>query len=210
PSTAARPTAPTSCSSTASCSARPIRRPGRARASTARQAGISKRLSSAKRPGRRRRNPISSRIIRGLRMGFRRRAGWLVIVFLLAVPAAARAQSFGFPWWRDAQFQKDLNLTADQSGRIDSVFQSSIPQLRQKREELDQQESELSRLIAANAEEAVVVRQVDKVEGIRANLNKHRTLMLLRMRQVLTPDQRVKLNKLYEQWQKDHKNSNNK
>jgi Spy/CpxP family protein refolding chaperone len=143
-------------------------------------------------------------------MGFRGRAGWLVIVFLLAVAAAARAQSFGFPWWRDAQFQRDLSLTADQSGRIDSVFQSSIAPLRQKREELDQQEAELSRLIAANAEEAVVVRQVDKVEGIRASLNKHRTLMLLRMRQVLSPDQRVKLNKLYEQWQKDHKRPDNK
>jgi Spy/CpxP family protein refolding chaperone len=143
-------------------------------------------------------------------MGFRRCAVWLAIVFLLAVTAEARAQSFGFPWWRDAQFQKDLSLTADQSGRIDSVFQSSITLLRQKREELDQQEAELSRLIAANADEGLVVRQVDKVEAVRASLNKHRTLMLLRMRQVLSPDQRVKLNKLYEQWQKDHKRSDNK
>lgn len=143
-------------------------------------------------------------------MAFRRRAGWVVIVLSLAMTADARAQSFGFPWWRDAQFQKDLSLSTDQSGRIDSVFQSSIALLRQKREELDQQEAELSRLIAANADETVVVRQVDKVEAVRATLNKHRTLMLLRMRQVLTPDQRVKLNKLYEQWQKDHKGPNNK
>jgi Spy/CpxP family protein refolding chaperone len=141
-------------------------------------------------------------------MGFRRRAGWLVIVLLLAAATPGRAQSFGFPWWRDSQFQKDLSLSAEQSARIDSVFQSSISLLRQKREELDQQEAELSRLIAANADEAVVVRQVDKVEGIRASLNKHRTLMLLRMRQVLSPEQRVKLNKLYEQYQKDRKRDN--
>src|SRR5215471_14904089 len=143
-------------------------------------------------------------------MGLGQRASWLVIVFLLAVTAEARAQSFGFPWWRDPQFQKDLSLSADQSGRIDSVFQSTISLLRQKREELDQQEAELSRLIAANADEAVVVRQVDKVEAIRASLNKQRTLMLLRMRQVLSPDQRVKLNKLYEQYQKDHKGPTNR
>jgi Spy/CpxP family protein refolding chaperone len=143
-------------------------------------------------------------------MGFRRRAGCLALLFLLAAAADGRAQSFGFPWWRDAQFQKDLSLSTDQAARIDSVFQSSISLLRQKREELDQQEAELSRLIAANADEAVVVRQVDKVEGIRASLNKHRTLMLLRMRQVLSPDQRVRLNKLYEQWQKDHKRPENK
>ena len=132
----------------------------------------------------------------------------LVIVFLLVLAAEGRAQSFGFPWWRDAQFQKELSLTSDQSGRIDNVFQSTISLLRQKREELDQQEAELSRLIAANADEAVVVRQVDKVEGIRASLNKQRTLMLLRMRQVLTPDQRVKLNKLYELYQKNKKPDN--
>ena len=138
-------------------------------------------------------------------MSSRWRAPSLVIVFLLVLAAEGRAQSFGFPWWRDAQFQKELSLTSDQSGRIDSVFQSTISLLRQKREELDQQEAELSRLIAANADEAVVVRQVDKVEGIRAGLNKHRTLMLLRMRQVLSPDQRVKLNKLYEQYQKTKK-----
>ena len=31
-------------------------------------------------------------------------------------------------------------------------------------------------------------------------MNKMRTLMLLKVRQVLTPDQRVKFNKLHEQW----------
>jgi Spy/CpxP family protein refolding chaperone len=38
-------------------------------------------------------------------------------------------------------------------------------------------------------------------------MNKMRTLMLLHERQVLTPEQRVKLNKLHEQWVKDHKSS---
>lgn len=138
------------------------------------------------------------------------RAGWVAIVLSLAFAASGRAQSFGFPWWRDAQFQKDLSLSTEQSARIDSVFQSSVTFLRQKKAELDLQEAELSRLIAANAEEAVVVRQVDKVESIRATLNKSRTLMLLHMRQVLSPDQRVRLNKLHEQWEKDHQRPDNK
>jgi Spy/CpxP family protein refolding chaperone len=138
------------------------------------------------------------------------RAGLVAILLSLAFAAPGRAQSFGFPWWRDAQFQKELSLSPEQSARIDSVFQSSVTLLRQKKAELDQQEAELSRLIAANAEEAVVVRQVDKVESIRATLNKSRTLMLLHMRQVLSPDQRVRLNKLHEQWEKDHQRPDNK
>ena len=138
------------------------------------------------------------------------RAGLVAILLSLAFAAPGRSQSFGFPWWRDAQFQKDLSLSPEQSARIDSVFQSSVTLLRQKKAELDQQEAELSRLIAANADEAVVVRQVDKVESIRATLNKSRTLMLLHMRQVLSPDQRVRLNKLHEQWEKDHQRPDNK
>src|SRR5205823_291259 len=100
-----------------------------------------------------------------------------VIVFSLAVTGAVHAQSFGFPWWRDAQFQKDLSLTADQSTRIDALFQANMPGLRTGRDELDRQETELSRLITLGADEKQVTQQIDKVEMIRASLNKARTLM---------------------------------
>ena len=126
-------------------------------------------------------------------------------LLLLALTAPLRGQSFGFPWWRDAQFQRELSLTADQSGKIDAVFQKNIPTLREKRAELDAQEEVLSRMIAANADEASVIKQVDRVEAIRSHMNKMRTLMLLRMRQILSPEQRVKLNQKYEQWEKDHR-----
>ena len=126
-----------------------------------------------------------------------------VIVFSLAVAGPAHAQSFGFPWWHDAQFQKELSLTADQSSRIEAFFQSSLPTLRQGREDLDREEAELSRLIQFGADEKQVTKQIDKVETLRGGLNKTRTLMLLHMRQVLTVDQRSKLNKLYEQREKD-------
>jgi len=127
------------------------------------------------------------------------RRGLLTAVLLVGLAAPGQAQGFGFPWWRDAQFQKELSLSTDQSSRIDSLFQSTMPSLRHKKEELDAEEAELSRLIAANADEQSVTRQVDRVEAIRSHLNKARTLLLLHIRQVLTPDQRTKLNKLYEQ-----------
>jgi periplasmic protein CpxP/Spy len=136
------------------------------------------------------------------------RRGWLLAtVALLALAQPVRGQSFGFPWWRDAQFQRDLSLTSDQTTRIENLFQSTVGALRAKKAELDQQEDELSRLIASNSDEASVVKQVDKVEAIRSNLNKMRTLQLLRIRQVLTPDQRTKLNKIHDQWEKDHRRS---
>ena len=129
----------------------------------------------------------------------------VLALLVLALTLPVRGQSFGFPWWRDAQFQRDLSLTVEQSGRIDAVFQQTIPTLRSKRTELDAQEEELSRMIAANADETAVVRQLDKVEAIRSHMNKTRTLMLLHMRQILSPEQRTKLNQKYEQWEKDHR-----
>ena len=129
---------------------------------------------------------------------------WPVLVFVLASAALVHAQSFGFAWWRDADFQRDLGLSPDQVSKIESVFQTTVPTLRAKKTDLDQQEDQLSRLVGANADEALVTKQVDRVEAIRSDMNKMRTLMLLHMRQVLTPDQRVKLNKRYEQWVKEH------
>ena len=129
---------------------------------------------------------------------------WLAVAVLLALAAPLHAQSFGFSWWKDAQFQRDLGLTPDQTAKIDAIFQSTISLLRQKKADLDRQEDELSHMIAAGADESLVTRQVDKVESTRASMNKMRTLMLLHERQVLTPDQRVRLNKLHEQMFKDH------
>jgi len=129
----------------------------------------------------------------------------LPVVFLVALAAPVHGQSFGFAWWRDAQFQRELGLSADQSAKIDAVFQAAIAQLRPKKEELDKQEELLSQQIVAGADEGLVTRQVDKVEAIRSQMNKMRTLMLLKERQILSPEQRVKLNKLHEQWERDHK-----
>jgi len=129
----------------------------------------------------------------------------LPALFVLALAAPLHGQSFGFAWWKDAQFQHDLALTADQSARIDAIFQTAIAQLRPKKEELDKQEELLSQQIVAGADEALVTKQVDRVEAIRSHMNKMRTLMLLKERQVLSPEQRVKLNKLHEQWERDHK-----
>ena len=136
-----------------------------------------------------------------MRSTWRRR--WLAVGVLLALTAPLHAQSFGFSWWKDAQFQRDLGLTPDQTAKIDAIFQSTISLLRQKKADLDRQEDELSRMIAAGADESLVTRQVDKVESTRASMNKMRTLMLLHERQVLSPDQRVRLNKLHEQMFKD-------
>jgi Spy/CpxP family protein refolding chaperone len=127
----------------------------------------------------------------------------LAIVLLMASALPAVAQS-GFPWWKDPKVVQELALSADQSTRIDAVFRAVFPQLTQSKEELDRQEAELSRMVGVNTDEATVLRQVDKVEVVRGSLNKSRTLMLLHMRQILTPKQNVKFNAVFEQYRRDN------
>jgi Spy/CpxP family protein refolding chaperone len=113
-------------------------------------------------------------------------------------PQASQAQPPRLAWWRDERYQKHLALTADQVSRLEAIWQAAFPDLRKGREELDRQESELSRLIEGNADETVVTHQVDKVEAIRSRLNKARTMMIWHHRQLLTPEQRVKFQAMRE------------
>ena len=130
--------------------------------------------------------------------------GRVVATLVLTAFAAPMVAQTGFPWWKDEKVVHELGLTPDQSARIDAVFRANYPQLSQSKEELDRQENELSRLITSNADDAQVTRQIDKVEMVRTSLNKTRTLMLLNMVRVLTPEQRVKFNPIHEQWLREH------
>lgn len=126
----------------------------------------------------------------------------LAALLLVALTAPVGAQSFA--WWKSEQFQKDVGLTTEQCARVDAVFQATLPKLKQNREELDKLEAELSKMIGDNADERLVIHEIDRVEALRAATSKMRTLMLLHERQVLTPEQLVKFKAAYEQWEKDH------
>jgi Spy/CpxP family protein refolding chaperone len=117
-----------------------------------------------------------------------------VLLSLAVIPAVASQQGPPPRWWKTDAIVKDLGLTPDQTARIDKIFESTFPELRQDREELEQLEAKLSRMIQDDrTDEATIARQIDRVETARANGNKTRSLMLMRMHRVLTPDQRLRL-----------------
>jgi Spy/CpxP family protein refolding chaperone len=118
-------------------------------------------------------------------------------------PAPSFTQPQPFAWWKSEQFKKELGLTADQSARIDKIWETTRPELRQEWEELQKLEEKLSRLIQNDADEAVLARQIDRVETARANTNKTRSLMLVQMVKTLTPDQRSRFKALNERFQQD-------
>jgi Spy/CpxP family protein refolding chaperone len=118
-------------------------------------------------------------------------------------PPPAFGQPQPFAWWKSEQFKKELGLTADQSARIDKIWETTRPELRQEWDELSRLEEKLSHLIQNDADEAVLARQIDRVETARANTNKTRSLMLVQMLKTLTPDQRSRFKALNDRWQQD-------
>ena len=131
----------------------------------------------------------------------------LALVFALSCSTAAAAQPVQWYWWK---MEPALALSTEQSTEIDAIFQEGIAQLRTQKDELDRLEANLSHLIEAIATEAEVTQQVDRVEAARSTLNKTRTLMLLHMRQVLKPEQRLKLGALRDRWMKERQERRDK
>ena len=113
------------------------------------------------------------------------------LVALCTVPALAQRGK----WWQDERFRLELGLTDEQSSRLEGIFQKTLPTLRERMHALDQAEARLDGLIA-KGDDASVLEHVGVVEAARAELNKTRTLMLLRMRRSLTGDQWAKFTAL--------------
>jgi Spy/CpxP family protein refolding chaperone len=105
---------------------------------------------------------------------------------LWAPPASAQ----GFKWWQSDTFVRGLRLTQEQSTKIEGIFQHTLPVLRKEKDALDKAQADFNQMVEAS-DDAQVMAQVGVVEAARSELNKSRTMMLLRMRRVLTPDQRV-------------------
>ena len=123
---------------------------------------------------------------------------------LLTLLWAQPVQAQRFRWWKDDAFVKVLALTPDQSSRIEAVFQASQPALRAQSRALSMLEDELSKLVQeARVEESEVDHFVVKVESARADLAKTRTMMIYRIRRIMTLDQHLKLQALFEKREKE-------
>ncbi len=97
-------------------------------------------------------------------------------------------------WWKNPTVVQRLSLTADQTKKMDDIFQQSRLQLIDLKANVEKQQVMLEPLLSANpldTNKAMV--QIDKVAQARADLEKANAKMLLNIRAVLTPDQWTKL-----------------
>ena len=140
------------------------------------------------------------------------RCKWFIcLVLSLAVTrCTGEASAQGFKWWQDDKFQQELSLTPEQISRLDEIFQTLQPTLKGQKETLDKLEARLSKVINdPKSDEAAMLQIAERVETARGELSKSRTLLLFRMRRILTSDQDVKMKALHEQWVRERRNRPN-
>ena len=118
---------------------------------------------------------------------------------MLVGAMAASVEAQGLPrgpgkWWNSDTYKQELKLTTEQSAEIEQVFQQSMARLKIDKEELDAAEKVFGQLMAKpDVAEIEFVRAIDRVEMARYTMSKERTVMLVRIHRVLTPDQRVQM-----------------
>ena len=117
--------------------------------------------------------------------------GVATLVLICAAPAVAQRNK----WWHDERFRRELGLTDEQRTRLEEIFQKTQPTLREEMKALDRAKNRLDELIE-KGDDASVMAHIGLVEAARAELNKTRTLMLLRMRRSLKVDQWAKFTAL--------------
>jgi Spy/CpxP family protein refolding chaperone len=96
-----------------------------------------------------------------------------------------------FKWWAADKYKQELKLTTEQSAEIEKVFQASMDRLRVDKDDFDRAQSNFSQLMEkTTVDDREFQRAVDRLEMARYYVSKERTLMLVRIHSVLTPDQR--------------------
>jgi Spy/CpxP family protein refolding chaperone len=98
-------------------------------------------------------------------------------------------------WW--LYDRAELGITDQQSRDINQIFESTLPKLRETRQEMERAEAELSQTIKEHkADLATISLLIDRVESARSQNTKLRVLMLYRIDLLLNGDQRAKVHAL--------------
>jgi Spy/CpxP family protein refolding chaperone len=97
-------------------------------------------------------------------------------------------------WWNDAKVQKELGLAAEKVRIINDIYTKRNDSLRALRDEFTRELAELDQVTRARSvDESAYSVKVTRVESLRSELNKSRTVMLYRLYRELTLEQYRKL-----------------
>ena len=103
----------------------------------------------------------------------------------------------GFPpgkWWKSRQIIADLKLIPSQVTQIEKLFLEERKRLIDLKAEAEKQELSLESLLEAETlDQQKLEAQINRVNEAKAELNKARLLMQVKIWQLLTPEQRQQI-----------------
>jgi len=122
---------------------------------------------------------------------------FVLLITALYTISVAYADPIPRKWWKSPPVKKELGLTPEQERRIDDIFKSYVKRMRETSMELRRQQKELHETAVDPNCSSEKIRNVSlQVENTRSSLRKLRLEMLLEIRDVLTPQQRMKLRQI--------------
>ena len=103
---------------------------------------------------------------------------------------SVRADGGTNAWWTNANLVARLGLSDDQKTRIERAFEASRQNLTTTRDQLEKEEAQLSKLLAADSlDRGSIATQINRVIQARGEMERVNSLMTLEMRGVLTSAQ---------------------
>ena len=109
-------------------------------------------------------------------------------------------------WWNAEEIRQELELSDEAVASLHAIFQTTMPELRSAYRLLRKHQEQFDQLLErVDTTEEEVLHELDHLETARAEVNKARAMMLFKMRRVLTPDQRNKLDDIRERRQNERR-----
>ena len=123
-----------------------------------------------------------------------------VLALLLAAAAATAQPALEGKWWKRPRIVQALGLTPAQSASLEKIFATHKPKLIDLKADLEKKQFEYEQAMSAETiDRKHVEATVAAREQARARLQTELSLMELDMRQVLSPEQREKVQELREE-----------
>ncbi len=100
-------------------------------------------------------------------------------------------------WWKDKKVVNKLELSNDQVNQIEGIFSSNKGRIKELDSDLKKKEREFSDTVKnPNSSREEILKMNNEVEEVKGKLRKAYIDMRLQIRDVLTPEQRTKLQEI--------------
>jgi Spy/CpxP family protein refolding chaperone len=118
-----------------------------------------------------------------------------------AVLTTATTVTFTSPWWSNANMVARLGLTDVQKSKIESTFEAHRQNLASRKDQLEKEEAQLSKLLDAESiDRGSVFTQINRVVQARGEMERENAAMTLEMREQLTHAQWTQLQASQPRW----------